>query len=239
MNYHKDFDFVNCLCEYEVKNETTKHYEGVFTQGSGYMHARGSYEEGLEGASQKEEYMRLAANVTIEKPRNPRSKWGTYIPLITGRHPILKEEMINLPYMMSFKVFSNGIALDMGKCRIEKYRRTLDLRDGVLYREFEWVIDGGTIVKCFYERYISRAQKNLIVQMMSFTAIGGDCNIEFVSGIEEGVRTNGYNHFKSIKKSALTNQVNLHLVTDNDDEVLMSSRTFSSQMRFFPDNDTS
>lgn len=62
MNYHKGFDSLYCICEGEIKKETTKHYEGVFAQGSGYMHIRGSYEEGLTDAFQNGEYMRLPAD---------------------------------------------------------------------------------------------------------------------------------------------------------------------------------
>ncbi len=75
---------------------------GVFTQGSGYLHIRGSFEEGLKAADQNEEYMRLPANVTIEKPRHPRSKCGTYVPGITGSHPLLREELVNLPNPLAF-----------------------------------------------------------------------------------------------------------------------------------------
>jgi trehalose/maltose hydrolase-like predicted phosphorylase len=234
MNYHKGFDSLYCICEGEIKKETTKHYEGVFAQGSGYMHMRGSYEEGLTDAFQNGEYMRLPANVTIEKPRNPRSKWGTYIPGITGIHPILKEEIINLPYMLSFKVFANGTELDMEKCTIDRYKRTLDMRDGLLYREFDWTLDSGATLRCFYTRYISRARKNLIVQDMSFTATNGMCNIVFISDIDENVKTNGYNHYTSIEKRLKNNQVDLKLLTDNNDEVIMSSRAFSSKLTFSP-----
>lgn len=66
-----NLDFITI---YKSEERLTKHYEGVFTQGSGYLHIRGSYEEGLKAADQNESYMRLPANVTIEKPRHPRSK---------------------------------------------------------------------------------------------------------------------------------------------------------------------
>lgn len=234
MDYRKEFGPLYCICENEIRKEMTKHYEGVFAQGSGYMHIRGSYEEGLAAADQGDEYMRLPANVTLEKPKHPRSKWGMYIPGITGNHPLLKEEIVNLPYMLSFKVIADGTELDMDICKITGYKRTLDMRDGLLYRKFDWALDNGAIIRCFYTRYVSRARKNLIVQDMSFTAAKGACDIVFISGIDENVKTNGYNHYKSIEKRPEKNQVNLKLTTDNCDEVLMSSRVFSSSLEFNP-----
>ena len=98
MNYLKPFDPAYCVEEERNCRRYTKYYEGVFAQGSGYLQIRGSYEEGLACADQGELYMRMPANVTIEKPRHPYSKWGVYVPGVTGIHPMLKEELVNLPY---------------------------------------------------------------------------------------------------------------------------------------------
>ena len=75
MNYLKPFDPAYCVEEERNCRRYTKYYEGVFAQGSGYLQIRGSYEEGLACADQGELYMRMPANVTIEKPRHPYSKW--------------------------------------------------------------------------------------------------------------------------------------------------------------------
>lgn len=84
-----------CLKENGYQAGLHKHYEGLFTQGNGYMHVRGSFEEGCSDAPQDEDYLRFPDNVTLEKPRHPKSKQGTFIPGIVGRHPLLKEEIVN------------------------------------------------------------------------------------------------------------------------------------------------
>lgn len=38
--------------------DKNKYYEGIFTQGNGYFHVRGSFEEGLADAPQNEVYTR-------------------------------------------------------------------------------------------------------------------------------------------------------------------------------------
>ncbi|HHV99923.1 MAG TPA: glycoside hydrolase family 65 protein [Clostridiaceae bacterium] len=232
MKLMKPFDPLYCICESNFSLKTSKHYEGVFTQGSGYLHIRGSFEEGLEGANQNEEYMRLPANVTIEKPRHPISKWGTYVPGITGIHPLLKEEIVNLPYVLFFKLFANGNPLDMSSSRISNYQRMLDMRDGLLYREFDWEVDDNTTVKCEFTRFVSLARKNLVVQMMNFKVLKGKCELNLISGIDEKVKTNGYNHFASVAKKLTDRDCNVELVTDNNDIVLMASRTFSDTVEF-------
>ena len=99
MNRFRPPDKRFCITERRNDRRYTKYYEGVFAQGAGTLQIRGSYEEGLLCAPQNEEYMRLPANVTVELPRHPYSKWGVYVPGVTGKHPLLKEEMVNLPYL--------------------------------------------------------------------------------------------------------------------------------------------
>ncbi|HUJ76419.1 MAG TPA: glycoside hydrolase family 65 protein, partial [bacterium] len=153
----------SCLSEDALDPGTTKHFEGAFTQGSGYMHIRGCHEEGLAAAPQAETYMRLPANVTLEKPRHPRSKRGTYVPGVTGRHPLLREELVNLPWLLELTVRANEEPLDMDACRIQDYHRVLDLRDAVLWRTFTWHTRSGAVLRASYRRYVSRARANICV----------------------------------------------------------------------------
>ena len=43
------------LIEQSCDSELGRHYEGLFTQGNGYIHVRGSYEEGLIDSRQDRE----------------------------------------------------------------------------------------------------------------------------------------------------------------------------------------
>ena len=215
---------VNFITESKLNPKQTKHFEGAFAQGSGYLHIRGSYEEGLECAPQDERYMRLPANVTIEKPRHPRSKCGTYIPGITGIHPMLKEEVVNLPNPLCFYVEAEGMRLDMDTCVIEDYERRLELRTGVLERSFLWNLGDGKKLYCRYERYVSRSEKNLIVQKISYRAQQGDINLELSHDIDEKVTTNGYQHLTEKRKKAVKGGYYVEVETDNGDRVRMVSR---------------
>ena len=97
---------------------TSKYYEGIMTQGNGYMHVRGSYDEGLVAEKQDLEYDRKPANVTLEVQRFPLSKWGTFVPGVVGPHPFLMTEMINQPYFFDTVLTVDGERLDMAESRI-------------------------------------------------------------------------------------------------------------------------
>lgn len=211
---------------------TTKQYEGAFAQGSGYLHIRGSYEEGLIAAAQDEEYMRLPANVTVEKPRHPRSKCGTYVPGVTGNHPLLREELVNLPNPLVFRVFAGKERLDMDASDIREYSRYLDMKNGSLTREFRWNPVEGGAVACRYHRFVSMKRPGLLVQEMTYTALVGDAELHFISDIDEKVRTNGYNHFSHVEKAVRNGRIEAKVVTDNRDEIYLSSLTFSDGAAF-------
>lgn len=228
MNYLKPFDPAYCVEEERNCRRYTKYYEGVFAQGSGYLQIRGSYEEGLACADQGELYMRMPANVTIEKPRHPYSKWGVYVPGVTGIHPMLKEELVNLPYLLKLDVTADGEKLDMELPGIHNYRRCLDFRDGVLYRDFDWRTESG-LVRCQYRRFLPRQLKRVVVQEFSFQVASGRCRLTIENGIDCKVTTNGYNHFKKVEESGEAGRRGCVVQTDNGDSIRMLSMLFDSQ----------
>jgi len=213
-----------CIKEEKYCAETNKHFEGLFTQGNGYMDIRGSFEEGLFGTLQDEEYMRMPANVTLETPRNPITKWGTYIPGIAGKHPILKEEIINLPYFLGLNFVTSDESLDMECSTIQEYKRWLDLSDGSLHRRFIWATKSGLNLKMEYLRFISMADKHLCMQQVRIEALSGEGLLNIESSINSSVRTNGYNHFEQVLPSVSDgNYILMETITDRGNRVLMMS----------------
>ena len=114
------------IVEDKFEQDKNKYYEGIFAQGNGYFHVRGSFEEGLLDAPQNEVYTRTMKSVTTEMQRSPLSKQGTFLPLIMGKHPFLEEVIINLPYFMRIEIMAGDEKLDMIRSHIKDYCRVLD-----------------------------------------------------------------------------------------------------------------
>ncbi|MHA6531488.1 glycoside hydrolase family 65 protein [Paenibacillus sp. BAC0078] len=213
-----------CLKENGYHAGLHKHYEGLFTQGNGYMHVRGSFEEGCSDAPQDEDYLRFPDNVTLEKPRHPKSKQGTFIPGIVGRHPLLKEEIVNLPYYLGLEFQSAGERLDMDRCRINGYTRWLDLHDGSLHRSFVWETAAGMQLHCTFNRYISMSDTHLCIQRVQIEVLAGEGRLEVKATLRADVRTNGMNHFSRIVPSAeLAGSLSLQTITDEGNQIFMLS----------------
>lgn len=181
--------------ETKYNSKYNKVYEGIMTQGNGYLHVRASFEEGLFDAPQNMHYQRTMKSVTTEAQRNILSKQGTFLPLIMGKNPFLEEVIINLPYFMGIKIIVDGEKLDMIHSAVENYSRMLNMKTGELTRELIFRCKSGAVLKIVFKRFASMINKHLFIQKVSVKALNGNPKIQIISGIDADVTTNGYNHF--------------------------------------------
>ena len=65
--------------------DKNKYYEGIFTQGNGYFHVRGSFEEGLADAPQNEVYTRTMKSVTTRAAATSTFKAGNIFAAYDGK----------------------------------------------------------------------------------------------------------------------------------------------------------
>lgn len=168
-------------------------WEGLFTQGSGYLHTRGSLEEHFPDAPQNLSYLRRPTNVTAEKFPEMKSKWCTFVPGVYGSHPLMGKEMANLPAFLEIVPFIDGERLDLERCEILSHHRALDLHTTVLARRIVWRTRGGAQVSVTFERFASAARPHLYVQRMTLTS-DRDADLTLQAGIDSDVRTSGYDH---------------------------------------------
>jgi len=186
------------VVESPFRVEHAKAYEGLFTLGTGYLHVRGSLEEHLFDTPQNLSYTRMPANVTSEKFAATKAKWGTYVPGIFGRHPLLNNEMINLPWFLGIAPSVDGQRLDMERCTIEAYRRELRLDTATLHRTLRWQTASNKTVDVCFERFVSAVRPYLCLQRMTLTT-NEAARLEVEVGIDADVRTNGYDHFAHVE----------------------------------------
>ena len=194
--------------------DKNKYYEGIFTQGNGYFHVRGSFEEGLADAPQNEVYTRTMKRVTTEQQRHPLSKQGTFLPLMMGKHPFLEEVIINLPYFMRIEIAAGNEKLDMIRSDIRDYRRVLNMKTGELTRSFTWITASGEEIDVKFSRFASLDEKRLFVQQADLKPRKGTPYITVKSGIDAGVTTNGYCHFTESSLFEKENKIGVTVKTD-------------------------
>ena len=206
-------------------------YEGLMAQGNGYMHLRACHEENVAGYDSSREYVRIPANVTAEKFIPSACKYGFYIPGIYGQHPLLGQELVNLPYFLGLELLVDGEKLSLGNSNISQYYRCLNMRNAVLARKFTWCARNGAQIELHYERFISASDKHLALQKMQISS-DKDIEIELISYINADVRTNGYDHHKQVMLSSDSDGTIRCLVETDEDQVEMLSRTYCPENNF-------
>ena len=177
-------------------------WEGLFTQGSGSLHIRGSLEEGLACAPQNVDFMRTPGNVTAEKFPETPAKHGTFVPGVYAPHPMLGREMVNLPSVIGLSVVADGETLDMVDGDVADYARELDMRTATLSRVLTWRTKSGKTLRLRFERFVSAARPRLSVQRLT-VASNADVEIEIRGGIDTDVRTSGFDHVEEARLEAV------------------------------------
>ncbi|HPF37989.1 MAG TPA: glycosyl hydrolase family 65 protein [Phycisphaerae bacterium] len=212
------------LTERPFRLDHAKAYEGLFTLGSGYLHVRGSLEEHIAGASQNLTYDRRPANVTSEKFPETKVKWGTFVPGVWGGHPALGRELVNLPHTLAMIPFVDGERLDITVATIDDYRRTLHMDKALLERSFIWNTRSGKSVRVTFETFVSGAHRHVILQRMTICCSQA-ADVIVRTGIDADVRTNGYDHFRSVQTAQAVDGVTCHLETDQGDTIEICSES--------------
>jgi len=129
--------------------------ESVFSVGNEFMGVRGCFEEGYGGQTTLGSYFN---GLFEEEPVDNFFKG-----LVRRTHFI-----INAVDWLHTRIALDGETLNLARCRFHGFVRALDLRTGVLCREFVWTTRRGRKLKLSFERFTSMRDGHLGCQRIVF-----------------------------------------------------------------------
>ncbi len=207
-----------CLVERGFDVRYNRHYESLLALGSGPLQQRAALEEGLADEPQDREYLWQACADVLPPAR--RSCVGTYLAGITGPHPLLGDERINLPAVHGLQLFAGQERLDLEHCRVDAYERRLDLRTGLLARSFTWLTQRGTAIGVLFERFVSAARPHVTAVRCQVRHLAGpSVELRIVGTLDADVRTNGFDHFTRIAFTGEQQPITVEVQTNGGDQV--------------------
>lgn len=195
------------FCKEELKQQ-----EGAYTIGNGYMHIRGSLDFDLPFAPQNDTFWRLPANVTIEEAAHPYSKWGVYIPGIVGKHPLLNEEMVNLPYLCGISLSINGMAYSFSEETITEFKQIFHMDTSSYEYEFTIQHESGDI-HLHVTRCCDWNDPHAMIQNITIKA-DPSIRLKVSCFIDMDVTTNGYHHLIHRQSNVHDNTMEVMVTTD-------------------------
>ena len=198
---------------------TARHFEGLFTQGSGYLHVRGSLEEPVAGAPQNTDPLRGPANVSAEHFTPSPVKWGTFVPGVFAEHPLLGHELVNLPFFLGWTLQVGEEVFDITASTVEAHARALDLRDGMLRRTVRWQTHAGAVLDIAFARFVSAARPFACCQRLELRA-DREVDVTVTSFLDADVRTNGFDHFTHVDCGTEDGPTGLCRLTTNGGDVV-------------------
>ena len=137
--------------------------ESLFAISNGYVGNRGSLAEGSA----------LSAPATFLAGIFEHSDEPGFIP-----------QLMTLPDWTGVRVWIDGRPLNMQEGEVLEHRRILDMRRGILWREWRHCSPGGQITRILAYRMASLADRHLLLQSVILTAENYSADLRFESSIE-------------------------------------------------------
>lgn len=167
------------------------HKETIFTVGNGAFCVRGSLEEGYPG----------------DMP-------ACFVHRLWDDMPINFTELANIPRWIGVDVWVNGERLRLDRGRVSAYRRSLDLRTGLLSRSFHWQpAADGPVVAVHFERFVSLADAHTAVVRAQVQVVEGEAAVRLRASIDDHVENTGLLHWQRIAQDQSEDEAWLHVRT--------------------------
>lgn len=196
------------------KPEEQKLREALCTLGNGFVGTRGAAEE---------------------KNQDEFNYPGTYIlggfnrakTEISGRN-IENEDFVNFPnwLFLSFRV-EDGEWLDLDKFKIHYYQQRLEMKNGVLEREFRVEDAQGRQTRILSRRVVSMLDKHLAGIQWSFTPENWSGKVEIKSALNGRIINDNVDRYSALESNHLEP---LGTEEINDDGILLKVQTRQSQI---------
>lgn len=171
-NHGKGEDTNWLVAEESFNINHTGKCEAIMCQGNGYIGIR---------AATEEDYLGNVRNTFISGTFNKFADEVTELP--------------NTPDVIAMPFVINGEDLDLSKGTVKGYVRVLNLKNGLVSRNFIWTSPKGVEVEFKFRRVVSLQNKHIVSQEAVIKPLSGDISIQLPSGINGQFTNSGSQHF--------------------------------------------
>src|SRR5450432_932676 len=160
--------------EHNLRNET------IFALGNGYLGLRGNFEEGLLGpAGTGCEGTYINGFYETEIIKYPEAAYGY------AQH---SQTMLNITNGKVIRLFVEDEEFNLLTGKIIEYRRTLNMREGVLERVLVWLSPQGRELKVETTRLVSFENKHLMAITYRVTPLNFSGRLQLVAALNGNVK---------------------------------------------------
>lgn len=142
--------------------------ESVFSIGNGRMGQRANFEEDYSGETLRGSYV-----AGVYYPDKTRVGWWK------NGYPEYFAKVLNAPNWIGIHVSIDSQKLDLAKCKVEGFKRVLDMRTGLLSRSFAATFPDGKKIKVESRRFCSMAHGEIGAIRYAITPVNFQSKVTF------------------------------------------------------------
>ncbi len=172
-----------CIIEEGFEPKNHKASESIFSLGNGHMGQRANFEERYSGKSLQGSYI-----AGIYYPDKTRVGWWK------NGYPEYFAKVLNSPNWIGIDVQVNENYLDLSKCPVGQFIRTLNMKEGFLSRSFIASMPEGPKIKVESIRFLSMANPEIGAIKYSVTPINENIELTFTPYIDGDVKNEDSNY---------------------------------------------
>lgn len=167
--------------------------ESIFSLGNGHMGQRANFEEDYSGTSLQGSYF-----AGIYYPDKTRVSWWK------NGYPEYYAKVVNSVNWIGIRVLIDGELLDLAKCSILEFHRTLDFQSGLLTRDFSATIASGKTLHVRAERFLSLKRPQIGTIRYAVTPMNFSGLIQLLPYLDGNVTNRDSNHGETFWEAAVT-----------------------------------
>ncbi|MCB9000627.1 MAG: glycoside hydrolase family 65 protein [Bacteroidales bacterium] len=172
-----------CIIEEEFVPENTRASESIFSIGNGAMGQRANFEEKYSGSTLQGSYIG-----GVYYPDKTRVGWWK------NGYPEYFAKVINSTNWIGINVFINGDELDLFTCKVENFRRVLNMKEGYLERSFICEMKNGVKLAVKSVRFLSMVDTEIGAIRYSVKPLNSNAKVEFKPYLDADVRNEDSNY---------------------------------------------
>ena len=163
--------------------EMNRESESIFSIGNGYMGQRANFEEHYSGDSLQGTYI-----AGVYYPDKTRVGWWK------NGYPEYFAKVLNAPKWIGIDVAVNGKLLDLATAKIISFKRTLNMKEGWLEKQFSIAVSKNKILEFHSRRFLSMSEPDIGVIKYSVRSLDFEGTVELKPYIDANVKNEDANY---------------------------------------------
>lgn len=157
--------------------------ESIFSLGNGRMGQRANFEETYTGESLQGNYV-----AGVYYPDKTRVGWWK------NGYPDYFAKVLNAANWMGLDIRIDGEVLDLHTCKVNAFRRVLNMQQGYLERSFEAVMPSGKQLRVSSRRFFSMASDEIAALHYRLTALNFSAELSLTAFTDGDIRNQDSNY---------------------------------------------